>query len=580
MNRLATSTLAASVLASTVTLAQPLSDYFPEATLAYVRVSQLPEFIEIADANLFSGILDDSDREAIIAQFNEHLDFDDETFEIEGLEYQGEPLTMESLIELLGQDIAIGITDIVEDEPEVVIMARFDGDYELLEQLQRLDRDEAVRDRLSIDQIDYRDVTYAIEGLTTKQSDRLIQPEYWALVNGIAIEASSEASLTATIDAILGDADRGRLTNSKRYTETMDATGPADMILYANLEPYWEQILTAIKEDGDEIPPNPLGITLDRLLAGLDLETFQTLFVGYDFQNNPNTISSGILIRERSGIFRLMTTEAYETDAWPAFFPKNATEASVSYFSMTEFWNQFLMLANEISPAFGMLYQIQLENMGKETGVDLDSALLQNFGDTIYYYTTPRSDIEAAIHTGESHDDILEQPVNTIYAIEIVDRQAMESAIKALIELASQGHEAITTFDVEGVTVYAPNLPMNEELGINFCFINDQLLVGIGEDNAIKTAIRRMLNPDDNGFEGADHFDLLPGPVSAVGYMNMGYLFDIFLLGFQQGSDYMFDSVDVLIGKVDNVSGFSYTTVEDTRILSKFYLFKNEGRFD
>ncbi len=495
--------------------------YISDEALVCIHLKDINALRKTFDSSAMKQAIDPDDWDAMIAEFFESLEDDLPAEKLANVTIDGEPLTHGKLFSMIGDEVMIAFNFFDEEEPEGVIIVRYDCDPEEFRQLQLNDRPDIEADELILTDIEYEGYTYYKE---EGPEDEGIPAEYWAFIDGIAIEATSAAIMESTLELMANGGDS--LAESANFLEAKDYADESQLLVYFNVDvfaPWLEEMLLG---DTENIPVNPLGVTTKGLLNGLRLESMRSVYVAADFLGEIPTFTGGLAYDSMDGLLSLLTYQSVSNPEWPGFLPSDAIQAGISYFDMPGFWQAILDLMNTVSPNFGAFYQLQIDNFTTQTGVNVEQTIVQNLGEKIIYFS--RADEAEGDLFGEDTAQAFDinAGLDQVIALEIRDRQTMETALKTLIDSVSGGNDYLQTTDFEGTTIYWPNVGDNQTESFSYAFTTEYFLLCVGDIKALKECLLRM-NRGRQDFERLERLsDYLPDTVADVSFVDLEWYYD------------------------------------------------------
>ncbi|WP_309386380.1 hypothetical protein [Cerasicoccus frondis] len=460
-----------------------LEDYLPSSTLVSVSLDDFKSLVTAVEEGKILELVSAQQKAEWEDSLGEPLETED------GEQYtlpSGDALTLGNLHELLSGRICGAIVSLeegAEKSPRIVLLTDFAGDIEALKFLQIYDRDVAYDDVLLIEE-PYAGVTLYTEEIADLPEEEWM-PEYWTLVDGIAIEATSLELLKNTVDAVIDSRSDG-LGRDPDFLRSMDIAGQSQARIYLNLKEGIGMFRDLIEDDMPTIPMNPLGVTMDSLWNSLALESLQGAFMAIDFESANFESVLGMLYTQRRGILELL---AYSSEPlrFPHWVPSDAIDANVSMLDFNEVFAAFEALMNDMSPNFGAMFQLQLDNFRQQTNIDLREALLTNFGTQFASF----SELKEADEIEEQSDN-----ENLIVAIPIRDPQAFENAIKGLTETFAPGAEVLSEREFLGMKIVTPANLSLEDSPFGYALADDHLFLAIGSVELLERTLYHLRESD------------------------------------------------------------------------------------
>lgn len=149
---------------------------------------------------------------------------------------------------------------------------------------------------------------------------------------------------------------------------------------------------------------------------------------------------------ERAGLFKLFEPEAKDSSP-PAFVPADAVQFFRWRHDIQKVWAGIEALVNQLSPQFGGMLKMMVENLGKDKdpNFDIRRSFIANLGDDVLSYVkAPRSAKLADIGTPP-----------TIYFVGSAAPDKLAAAFRTVIEAASGGAVEVKEREFLGRKVFA-----------------------------------------------------------------------------------------------------------------------------
>ncbi|WP_309397611.1 hypothetical protein [Cerasicoccus maritimus] len=489
-----------------------LENYLPDTTLFSLSLDDFKGLVSELEQGRLSEFVTEKQRAEWTTQLEEPFETGDgQRFTLPS----GNALSFDSLDEVLTGRICgavVGMDEANDMEPEIVLIAEFSGDIEALKFLQICDRDLPSDEVLLVEE-PYAGITLYTEELVEAPEEEWM-PEYWTLVDGYAIETTSLELLKNTVDSIL-DTRRDGLGSTEDFLRSMDICGEAQARAYGNLRVGVDMLRSYFQSDMGDIPLNPLGVTLESLWNSLAVDNLHAAFASLDYKSDNLQSTFGVLYDERKGILELL---AYSPDPLrlPHWVPEEVAGANVTMIDFSEAFAALESILNDMSPNFGAMFQLQLDNLRQQTGLDLREALLNNFGDQFASFTVWKEDA----NEGDEKDR-----ENKIFAIPIRDPQAFQGAVKGLAETFMPGAEMFTERPFLDMSIMVPAQVNQEDPPFGYALVDNHLFVAIGSVDLLERTLYR-LRESDGGLWNQSYMvdalaDMPPNPVECA-YFNLG----------------------------------------------------------
>lgn len=493
-----------------------LEEYLPESAVVSISLDDFKAVMAQAEDGKLNEFFSASQKEKWDAELSEPFETEDgERFVLQS----GDELSLANLSELLNGRLCASIVGFAPEndmEPSIVIMADFAGEADALRYLQVLDR-EMPADQVVLIEEPYAGVTLYTEEIADEPEEEWMA-EYWTLVDGIAIEATSLELLKNVVDSIIDSRSDG-LGSSRDFLRSMDIAGDSQIRFYANAAEAISLIQEAIAAEQEELPMNPLGLTMESIWDSLGLDSFKSFFFTLNLDgDNPESVL-GVLYDERRGVLDVL---AYTSDPinYPHWVPSDAVDANIAMIDFSEAFASFEALMNDMSPNFGGMFQLQLDNMKRQTGIDLRESLMKNFGKQFTSYSM--------WNTSET-SDIMEPTEHMVAAVPLRDPQAFQNAVKGLTETFAPGVAVFSEREFLDYKIVTPGNLNVADAPFGYSLTNGHLFIAIGSVDLLERTLYRLQESEGGLWTQPHIVDALtefpPNPVENA-YLNLGPLID------------------------------------------------------
>lgn len=470
--------------------------------------------------------LQGNSEEAIIKPFLEEIE---DTF----------GLSEDEFFELFSGQVGLAIYNIsdqiLENERpvEFFVMAEFSGDTERLRELMQIQFErnaEMHREENPLAEHTWVEETFMGETLhfdETFDGEETHIEDGYALVDDILVLATPEARLRQAVEMIKDGAE-APLSGSEPYRRAREHSGRGDVALYINLL----ELMPHLNASLDELPIDSnlalLGVTPQSLKSALSLEAMEGLFWDIDLIKDGILSYGGILYSEKSGILSLF--EYVEGELPEAHYvPDNVLNAFVARFDISEMYQSLKEFLSTASPQMLSMIDIQMQIVQTNTGVNLHTSLLENFGTKIVGFAV-------------LEEDTVEwtQPQQLV-VFDLRDAEAFSQALNALIDSAPFVRPMMEESKFEGETIYSivtPGQPSTSEGAIHYTVTRSKFILSMGHVSLLHIVLSNMKNDDDGFWQDPDVLALFerieqPNAV-AQNYYDMEQLID-FVFKFLSG---------------------------------------------
>ena len=444
-------------------------------------------------------------------------------------------LTLDELYELFPGQITLSLFNWVEmlssdtdpeftesGDPDVVLLAQYAGDAEALNRLMDVqfhrnwDQQKAVNPLIEHKMLEERfmgETLYLDERFDGENTE--IEDAY-ALVDGVLIIATPVERLRNAVEAIKEGVDQP-LTEDDAFLRSREEGGRGDVSVYLNLSEIMPQLTDAMLDESIDSSMAMVGVTSKSLTDALSLDVFQALFVDFDLVEDGALCSAGVVYREKKGLVEML---AYDSGGLPEarYVPTTTLTSSLSSFNISEMLAGLEKVLRVASPTMMPLFDMQLFQVKKNTGIDLRASLLDNFGGGIVSMASIPEQADAA--------ELMAQPEQVVI-MAIKDSESLSAALEALKDLVPMVKPMLKEQDYEGYTIYsfsdASGVESSEQ--ISYTITRDKLIVCVGRVGYLQTVLTR-LDSNNSGLWEAEDSEILferiakPHPVSRS-YMDL-----------------------------------------------------------
>jgi len=257
----------------------------------------------------------------------------------------------------------------------------------------------------------------------------------WAMHEHYLLLAKSKINLSNMLTKLQQKNLDNNWTETSSYQNVSSSQPEFDWLFYVNNAPLMDLLNTKLQvyQDITDDESQPFF----ELLNNTGLESLYIL--GKD-QKNKSLLDMTLFYSDNSWLMSLFKHQSSELK-WPAFLQKTALSASTSSINLGQIWKNVLMLPDH-SPVFASfipLIQMQLQSYSQSSGVNLENALVDGFGQEVYsaFYPLAEPLAKPDIKNGsgqenEEQADENEIAGNNLYVISLQDQQAVEMAINGL----------------------------------------------------------------------------------------------------------------------------------------------------
>lgn len=306
------------------------------------------------------------------------------------------------------------------------------------------------------------------------------------------------------------------LDNLEAYA--FDPRNPNTGFRYLNFESFVPTLNEALLKQTMPGGMAMFGVSGPSLSAALGLRALQAFSFDFKLQEDGITSHSAITYREKSGFLELLT---YDEGALPPayFVPEGALSSTVSLFDISEMFARLEALLGVASPSTPALLNIQLQQIKTKTGVDLRSALLENFGAEVVTFS-----IMPEERPGENGL----APAEQVYVLQIKDAAALSNALEALKDMVPGARAQIKTRDFSGETIHTFTSPADPAAlhspayAFSYVVTRTHLIFNIGQIGTIQSVLISMQS-SDSGFWQRGDIQALVDRIDQAGAVSRSY---------------------------------------------------------
>lgn len=496
------SSLAAACLLTTSAWSLPFHSILEEDVDILLSFRSLAESRESWSGHPFAKLFNDPEVQAFFAPMIESTaEGQDESFtQVMENEFG---LTWDEFFELFSGEFCVALYNLPEvllgemERPELVIMAEYNGDAERLAALWQVQFERnATEQKKENPDIEHTMIEEPFMGETLYLDETFDGVETYiedgyALVGNIFVLATPETTLRAVVEAIK-DEPEAALSNNEIFLRSQERGGRGDLSLYFNLEailPPLNQAMLTNAMNGGVAMFGLSGASLDRALS---LESLQAMYFDFDLIEEGMSTHSGLIYREKTGLASLMT---YGNGPLPdaRYVPETVFSTSVTNFDLGEMFAQFESLLGDASPTLPSLLDIQLQSVKTQTGVDLRTAILENFGGN-FVSLSSISERDGAT--------VIMKPEQVIL-VELRDAEALSGAFEAWIDMVPGMREMIEIQEFAGELVHTvkgvsdQSMPETKTQDVSYVITRSHFILNFGEIGLLKNVLTRIESGED-----------------------------------------------------------------------------------
>jgi hypothetical protein len=500
-------------------------------------------------------------------------------------------LDVEELFDLFPGQAGLALYNLPElllqeaDRPDLAILANFSGSAERLDELMQIQFERNAKAQKEINPaIEHELIKEHFMG-ETLYFDEVFDGEAtyiedgYALVDGIFVLASPAERLRTMVESIKAGSGQP-IALSAAYQRVREESGPVDAMLYLNFESFVPGLNEALLTQAMPGAMAMFGVSGRSLNAALTLEALQAFSFDFKVHEAGITSHSALVYREKSGLLALL---AYGEGVLPPaeYVPDGALSSTVSLFDLSQMFARLEAFLGAASPSAPALLNIQLEQIKTKSGVDLRSALLENFGAEVVTFS---------ILPEERPGGNVLAPAEQVYVLQIKDAAALSGALEALKDMVPGARAQIETRDFAGETIHTftnptnPSMPDAPAYYFSYVVARTHLIFSVGRIGTIQGVLTSMQS-NDSGFWQLEETEALvdrvgkPGVVSRS-YTDFGQAMEKFLETIHSASQLAGNTGTMDASKIPDLPWHFLTETYEAHdgLFSHMILLRKEGR--
>ncbi len=495
-------TILLAACSSCVALALPFQQMISEDAELLFNIRNLSELREQWAEHPMAAIFQDESLLEWFKSLNNAEETEDESagFFVEMENTFG--LSKDEFFELFPGQISLAFYNITDQilqngkRIEFIAMAEFSGDEERLNELVQIQFERNAEMQKAINpQIEHEMIEEVFMGETlyfdeTFDGETTYVEDGYALVDGILVLATPESRLREAVEIIKEGAETS-ISDSGPYKRSREHSGRGDIGLYINLAELMPSLNTAL----ENLPVYEMlalfGVTPQSLQSALSLESMEGIFIDFDVVADGILGYFGILYSEKSGLLSLLEYAEGELPE-ARYVPGKALNSSIALFDLSAMYSNFEKILGSVSPQVVNMLDIQMQTTQTNTGVDVRTSILENFGTQIVVFSILKEEVSNFME--------LLQPQQVI-VIDLRDAEAFSQALNALIDNAQALRSSIDESVFEGETIYSivvPNDPLQPAMEIHYTITRSKFILTIGQVSLLHSVLSSM-GRDDGG---------------------------------------------------------------------------------
>lgn len=417
-------------------------------------------------------------------------------------------LSEDEFFELFPGQVGLALYNVsdqlLEDDKRVefIVMAEFSEDAEQLDALMQIQFERNAEAQKSVNPlIEHEMVEETFMGVTlhfdeTFDGEKTYVEDGYALVDGVLVLATPEDRLREAVEMIK-EGKEVSIASLEPYQRSRDHSGRGDVAFYVNLV----KLIPPLNAALDKLPIYDalalLGVTPQSLESALSMESMQGLFIDFDVIEDGILSYYGILYSEKEGLLGLL--EYVEGELPEAYYvPNNILNSSVTLFDISSMYRNLEKILSAASPHVLSMIDIQMQTVQANTGVDLRTGLLENFGTQIVGFSVLKEDAASA-------EEMIQ--AEQVLVIDLKDAEVFSQALNALIDSAQVVRPLIQESSFEGETVYSlvmPNGQQATDVEINYTITRSKLILAVGHKSLLHNILSKMADESDGFWQNSE----------------------------------------------------------------------------
>lgn len=312
--------------------------------------------------------------------------------------------------------------------------------------------------------------------------------DYTAYLDGIEISSGSESALRMMIDHIRSGSAPQPLSGNRDYAKAKAQAEKHDVLVHVNLTMIGQYIQKQMAEKTD---PSPLlGVSPAQIAQALELDALAPVTATLELRPEGIAFHSNLGFTRQTRLSKVILPYVKGAFPRPNFIPKDAISVSSLRVGFAPWWDSVVGLMGALSPQLGMMANMLMLQSQEELGFDIKADFINALDDAIVYAQKMSPDGPGATD-GQS----------TLVGIKVKDRASIERVIRKLsIKMSPDGGgeimkaEEFLEHKIHSINLGLP-LAEGDAPTIAYSFIGDYLVLGVGADDLVKSAVRAWCQP-------------------------------------------------------------------------------------
>ncbi len=424
-------------------------------------------------------------------------------------------LTWDEFFELFPGQVAISLHNLPEllidreQRPDLAIMAEYSGTAEQLDGLMNIQFErnaEAQRESNPLIEHEMVEERFMGERLYFDEvfdGENSYVEDGYALVDGVFVLATPEERLRSLVESIKAGTEQP-MADEPVFLRLREEADAGDLTVFLNLGQVMPPLNEALLEKSSTGGLAMFGVTGQSLQTALALEAMQGF--GMDLRLTPEGMMShsGLVFREKAGLLGFLT---YGDGGLPPapYVPAEILSSTVTNFDLSRMLAHLESFLTMASPSVAPIFDIQLQNIKNQTGVDIRTAVMRNFG--------PEMVTLSVLPESGPGTNLWMEP-EQLFVFRIRDAVALSGALEALKDQIPGARGQMESREFEGETIHifqpvaTPNMPDAPAQSFSYAITRTHLLINVGEVGLLQEVLSAMQNNSEGFWQGPDIEDL------------------------------------------------------------------------
>ncbi len=370
---------------------------------------------------------------------------------------------------------------------------------------------------------DHRGVT--LHTLQVKLDDKPVTVAGWAVVEKTFLYATAPNVLRDLVDA-RREGRKDNFAGQPVYKANREALEDSDAWVLLNMPliagSLRDLVADKIKDEEGNPAPGPMGMDYLKSFDSLGLDAFRHFRLSATLRPDDTRVDTSVAWSEDRGLVKFIT-EATPRGAAPdlSVLPSGVMAASAGRYDLSKMLARLETLLREAFPLAAPMFDIQLDKVKQQEGLDIRGAFLANLGDEIWSVSDPLPAANAGASAANAP---------AVFVVSIKDENKLASFIETIAgKAAPQTGDGVKSLFEErellGVKVRAfKNLPQGTPR-LQYALHKGRLFFSMGEGKLLDRTLAQFNDPKgglaaDPAFK--DALSKLSKGASGIQYYDLG----------------------------------------------------------